>query len=359
MAKARKTRRRSRKEYPISLDDILKDPTIGEGKSKSIYVPPTTDDVAVLICFFNPINFKRPLKNLLYVRHILREQGIPCYVIECVFTGRKSQIPEADVIVHSATPMFYKEQLFNRLEKHVPEHFTKLVFIDNDIVFEAPDWVDQVSFALENHDVIMPYETACWLTPDNISIAARKKNLAWALKNHVPFRSLYTYHPGFAWAMRRDFFRSIGGFFDKKFLGAGDVAFGATFIPGITEKALSTFTGQSAVVDSYLGYYKIVQARKPRLGYLGFDAYHLFHGLRTKRGYMTRYAKIPHILKRGFEAFTIINEDGLYEFTDPELIEHAIQYFAARDEDIAITKALPPEKDMKLQKEEDPDPLKN
>jgi len=333
---------RKLKQFPITISEILKDPTIGEGKSKSIYVPPIKDDVAVIISFFNPSNYRRPLKNLIYVMHTLKEQDIPCYVIECVFPRRKPQVPDADIVVHSETPMFYKEQLFNIMEKKVPEKYTKLVFMDGDIIFEAPDWVDKVSEALNNHEIIMPFEDACWLYPDNIAVRSKKKSLAWAIANKVEFKMFNAYHPGFAWAMRRDFFREIGGFFDKKFLGGGDVAMAATVVPGVTQKALSNIYGQRAVADSYLEYYKRVRAQDPKLGYLKFDAYHLFHGLTSGRRYSSRYNKIQHILKRGFESFTKLNEDGLYEFTDPELIEYAKNYFANRNEDISLTDAMKP-----------------
>jgi hypothetical protein len=256
--------------------------------------------------------------------------------------------------------MFYKEQLFNIMEKKVPEKYTKLVFMDGDIIFEAPDWVDKVSESLNYHEIIMPFEDACWLYPDNISIRSKKKNLAWAIINKVNFKTLYNYHPGFAWAMRRDFFKAIGGFFDKKFLGAGDVAMGASLVPGVSQKALSTFTGQRAVADSYLEYYKRVSAQDPKLGYLKFDAYHLFHGLKTGRQYSTRYSKIQHILKRGFESFTKVNEDGLYEFTDPELIEYAKKYFTQRNEDISLTDAMKPSFVPSTNlKEDNPDPNEN
>jgi hypothetical protein len=319
---------------------VLRDPGIGEGKSKSLYVPPIATDTAVIMAFFNPANYKRPLKNIIYVMHTLTSQDIPCYVIECVFPHRRPQVPGASMVVHSKTPMFYKEQLFNLMEKEVPPQYTKLVFMDGDVIFEAPDWIDQVSRSLEDHDIIMPFENACWLYPDNITVRSFKKSLAWALTNEIEFHNFHQYHPGFAWAMRRDFFNKIGGFFDKKFLGGGDVSIGAVVLPGVTEEAIRASAEQASVVEPFFAYYKRVKALEPRIGYLPFDVYHLFHGLKHERKYSTRYPRVKKLLQGDFESFTKMNPDGLYEFTDPQIAAYAVEYFKGRNEDIPIDEAL-------------------
>jgi hypothetical protein len=132
----------------------------------------------------------------------------------------------------------------------------------------------------------------------------------------------------------------MGGFFDKKFLGGGDTSIGAAILPGVTEDAIRASAEQASVVEPFLEYYRRMKALNPRIGYLPFDAYHLFHGLQRDRGYSSRYPRIQKLLQGDFNSFTTVNQDGLYEFTVPEITKYVTEYFRGRNEDIPISKAL-------------------
>jgi hypothetical protein len=340
------TRRRSKKHSPrISeelFESLTRDGTIGEGKSKSIYVPPRVHDVAVLLAYFNPMRYKRSLKNALYVIHTLEKVGIPVFIAECTFNANKPQIPRPDIVLHSKTPMFYKEQLFNALEPIVPQRYTKLIFMDSDLIFEAPDWIDLVSNELEECDLIQPFEEGCWLHPDNISIRASRLSYGFAIAEDEPFTSPGRYHPGFAWAMRRDFFRAAGGFFDKKFLGGGDMAFAFSLIGEKGIEFAKTWVGNKGVRPEHIDYIEHMTSLDPRVGYIPIEVYHLFHGLRKNRNYWKRYTDVSALVNTPWKGYIILNKDGLYEFSHPTLIHHAKQYFATRDEDVALSKAMAP-----------------
>ena len=178
---------------------------LGEGRSTSIYIEPESKDTAVMISFFNPANFRRSVNNLCYIMKIMKEKKIPCYVAECIFDNAKPEIPGADIVLHSNSYMFYKEQLFNQLEKIIPEKYTKLVALDGDIMFDAPDWLDQISVSLDTNDIIQPYLKACWLTPDNKRVQSWKYGQAYAILKGIEItkQNLHAYHPGFGWAFRR------------------------------------------------------------------------------------------------------------------------------------------------------------
>jgi hypothetical protein len=156
--KMAKTRRRLlHNNKTMRVTDLWKDGSVGRGRSKTIYINPNATDTAVLIAFFNPVQFKRPLKNLLYVMKSLRDERIPHFVAECVFFDREPEVPGAHLVLRSNSLMFYKENLLNLLEATVPQQFTKLVFMDGDIIFGAPDWIDQISQKLETTDIIQPF----------------------------------------------------------------------------------------------------------------------------------------------------------------------------------------------------------
>jgi hypothetical protein len=318
---------------------------LGEGRSKPIYTQPTAHDTAVLIPFFNPARFKRILKNILYLIHVLKEKDIPYYVVECTFKKSKPQIPDATLVVNSNSYMFYKEQLLNKLEPLVPRTYTKLIFLDGDVLFDTPDWIDQTSAALEKNDILQPFNEACWLTPDNTRIRSKKMSYASAIitKQPISMSTMHDYHPGFAWGMKRTTFHKLGGFFPRSIIGGGDVAFVLNLFPiEVTDtiffKAINEGFGKF-IIDSWREYNKKFKEVNPSLGFLYNRALHLFHGVKENRQYVSRYQDISKVIKGGWDDEITTNADGLFEFKTPAVSNAVLSYFKGRNEDITISRA--------------------
>jgi hypothetical protein len=315
---------------------------IGEGRSKSIYIEPTVTDTAVLLAFYNPVPFKRILRNMLYIIQCLKEKNIPYFVIECVFKHAEPQIPHATLVVRSNSYMFYKEQLLNKLEKVVPEKYTKLVCMDGDIMFDTPDWVDQVSVSLDKHDIIQPFAQACWLTPDNTKIRSKKPSYAVGIvedRLKSP-RSIHLFHPGFAWAFKRDVFHKIGGFFDRAVVGNGDMLFVFNFFKdAVPDFWIRDVLQTKFILDTWPAYHAKIKEVNPKIGFLTNKALHLFHGVRQNRQYTTRYKSVSHMLTGTWDEQIIVNADGLFEFKNPELSNGVLEYFKRRNEDIPLEEA--------------------
>jgi hypothetical protein len=318
---------------------------LGEGRSKPIYIEPMLHDTAVLIAFFNPARFKRILKNALYIIRILREKSIPCYVVECTFHKSKPQIPDATLVVNSDSYMFYKEQLLNKLEPLVPEKYTKLVFLDADVLLDTPDWIDQISASLNHYDILQPFNQACWLTPDNTRIRSKKMSYAFAIvtRKTINRLTLHDYHPGFAWAMKREIFRKLGGFFPRSIIGGGDVTFMLNMLPiqvtdDIFYLAVNPDFGK-IILEAWRAYNDTFKKVNPKLGFLANRALHLFHGVVGNRQYVTRYQDIYKSMNGRWDEEIVTNSDGLFEFKRPEVNKVILKYFKGRNEDISLDEA--------------------
>ena len=318
---------------------------LGEGRSKSIYTKPRVDDTAVLIPFFNPAPFKRILKNILYIISVFKENDIPYYVAECTFHKSKPQIPDATLVVNSDSYMFYKEQLLNKLEPLVPKKYTKLIFIDGDVLFDTPDWVDQTSVALDTKDIIQPFNQACWLTPDNTRIRSKKMSYASAIvtKQPINMTTLHNYHPGFAWGMKREIFHKLNGFFPRSIIGGGDVAFILNLFPiNVTDELFFRATNGSfgkLILDAWREYNTNFKKVNPSLGFLPNKAMHLFHGVKENRQYVSRYENLSDIIKGKWDDEIVTNADGLFEFKTPAASTAVLKYFKGRNEDISLSRA--------------------
>ena len=353
------TAKNSSKKFPFSVGRYIKgtrkhtkihlqkgggrDPELGEGRSKSIYIKPSCTDLAVLLVFYNPVGFKRILNNMLYVINTLKEKNIPYFIAECVFNNRKPQIPNATLLVHSNSYMFYKEQLVNNLEKLVPEQYTKLMVMDGDIIFDSPDWLDQVSMSLETNDIVQPFEKACWLMPGNKIIRSWKYSYAHALTKKIPidYQNIHFYHPGFAWAFKRSTFRQLGGLYSHAIIGSGDLLFVFNFfvdeIPDYWHKdAMITKLPVEAWPAYHANFIKIA----PKLGVVEIRALHLFHGLSSNRQYRTRYQKFAAMFDKPWDHYIVMNKDNITEFKDPKYREMLLPYFKERNEDIPLDQAL-------------------
>lgn len=318
-------------------------PELGEGRSTSIYIEPACKDVAVLLAFYNPAGFKRILNNILYIIHILKEKKIPVFVAECVFNNAKPDIPDADLVVNSNSYMFYKEQLLNKLEKVVPAKYTKLVMLDGDIIFDSPDWIDQVSISLNTHDIIQPYNKACWLMPGNKIIRSWKYSYAHALTKNIPIDSenLHVYHPGFAWAFKRKTFTELGGFYPNAIIGGGDMLFTFNFFQkSIPKDWISGPLETRIAIEKWPEYNANFIKVSPKLGIVDIRALHLFHGLTMNRQYKSRYVKFAHLLDKKWDDHITYNKDGITEFKDPTLRHVLLSYFKERDEDVPLAKAI-------------------
>jgi hypothetical protein len=271
----------------------------------------------------------------------LKEAKIPYYVAECVFFDRKPEIPGADLVVRSNSVMFYKEQLFNILEKKVPEKYTKLVFQDCDVLFSAPDWLDQISKKLDDADIIQPFSTAAWLYPDNTRVRVKKYSYGYAIANRMAHKPPNAFHPGFAWALKRDIFRKIGGFYDKAIVGNGDIMFVFSIINNLAESYVQRYA--PCILDTWNAYNTQVQQIKPSVGYLVMDAFHLFHGLGRNRQYASRHQNINTRLAGAWDDNIYLNKDGLYEFKHPaEFNKINMAYFKGREEDVPLAIAMLP-----------------
>lgn len=181
-------------------------------------VPPGAGDspLAVLTTFFTTVAYRRPLQNFHRFAQGVADAGVPLFCIECAVPGRPFLLPERPGLMRVVAehPGWHKERLLNILERAIPPRFQQLAWIDADVLFDTPDWAWNTVAALRNAPVVQMFERAQWLDPHGAAV------MTWpgvAVENGalaVPVQGL-TAHPGFAWAMHRDVWRSCRGLLDR------------------------------------------------------------------------------------------------------------------------------------------------
>lgn len=282
-----------------------------------VYANPLWKDMAVCFVYFNPANSKRILMNYLYTVEKLRLAGIPYYTMELVFS--KPEIVGA-FHVRGSSHLFHKERLCKLLERRVPWRYTKLLFLDADIIFARPTWYSDLSRALNTYQVVHPFSSACWLDPTYKQVTDERLSVVF-MDRKKPYNPAY--HPGFGWAFQRSWFRR-NGFFEYGITGSGDTLsssawLGVEFLPSYLKAALKP------------AYTEFKKRPLPSIGCIEGTIYHLWHGSRKNRKYQER-----HLILDGVDDVRKIlkeNRDGVFEVSDNKVRDKLMVYFKERDDD--------------------------
>lgn len=276
--------------------------------------------MAIGLVFFNPANSKRMTMNYLYVWNMLKARDLPVFSLELVFGDAKPEIKKA-FHVRGNSYMFHKERLCRLLEQRIPRKYKKILFMDADIVFGGDTWYEETSKLLDTHDVVHPFTRAHWLDLTYTKVELSRETVLNMKSNAWDFK----YHPGFAWAFRREWYREIG-FFDWAVTGSGDTLSSAKWLNKSFPETFKSLP--RAMKRAYAGYRK---QEMPTITAREGDVYHLYHGSRKKRQYSERH----HLLdvSQDIQDMIVLNDDGVYEWKDPKWNVVLFEYFKNREDD--------------------------
>ena len=280
------------------------------------YAKPWFRDMAIGFVFFNPGKSKRMLMNYLYTVEKLKLAGIPYYTIELCFKKEDPEIKDA-FHVRARTVLFHKEKLCSILEQKIPWYYRKIMFMDADLVFGNADWYTQTSALLERHDVVQPFSSAVWM--DLTYKTATQERLSVFYMNRTE-KYNWRYHPGFAWAFRRSWFRTHK-FYEYSITGSGDTLSAAAWLGVITDV-------HPAFRTTYATY--CAQSR-PRLACTSGKVYHLYHGTHANRKYVSRHAILDGV--RDVQTLLRPNWDSVWELSDKRVEPLLLTYFLERQDD--------------------------
>jgi hypothetical protein len=119
----------------------------------------SVDDFCVIMSFFNPLGYLSRVRNFGEVANALTRSGVHWRCIECAFGDTPFAFPEDDNIVRirSQSVLWQKERLLNVLISRLPDKYTKLAWVDADILFSNPNWIPDTCDALDECPVVQPF----------------------------------------------------------------------------------------------------------------------------------------------------------------------------------------------------------
>ncbi len=302
------------------------------------------DDLAVVACFFNSENFQSKRMALETFCSSLETSPLAFYRAEVAYGSADFVLPAGDHVlqIRADDVMWQKERLLNLLVARLPERYTKVAWLDADILFERPSWASETSRLLDEYAVVQPYSHAFRLRPGQVdytgkgdpwlSYAAVRSALP-AFARHGPYWAHG--HPGYGWAARRDVLRVVG-LYDAAVMGTADDlmahAFGGDFV---SECLRHTFLGNAAYLEHYRQWAESAfDLVRGRIGVVDGAALHLWHGELANRGYGTRKVDLVSL---GYDPVRHlrVNADGMWSWSSAAALirETCATYFASRRED--------------------------
>lgn len=294
-----------------------------------IYKQIEKNNFAVISCYWNPSNWKSIKNNYLRFLHEMSWYRIPVYTAEVAYKDQDwvSDNSTYKIRGNKNNIMWQKERLLNYIVEKLPENYKKIAWIDNDIFFMDPYWVEKVKGMLEEYSLVQLFDklhsigSNGELLETNISVghmATRKGQKRWS--------------PGGAWAGDRELFP----LYDRSIIGGGDAM--------CLEGWLGTEYCEMSIKQPYTEYMKnhyvkwskeVFQKTNGKLTSVQFDAFHFYHGKRENRQYSTRW---NFIVDHGFDPLkhTFVEENGLLSWTKEvplSVIDYVCDYFKQRNED--------------------------
>jgi hypothetical protein len=307
---------------------------------------PQHRNVAIISVVSNPVRFKSRfgLKANFdeYMDHELQgDPNVVHFTVEVAYGDRRHEVTSPTnphhIQLRTAHELWHKENMINVAMQHAVRQYQNIEYfywIDADIEFHRKDWLEETWHALQHHPFVQMFSDAIDLGP-NGEIIQVHKGFCWCYETGQPFRSKYGpfWHPGFAWAARREAIDKLGGLLEMGILGAGDhhmalalIGKGEWSVPGkIHPNYKKSVMRWQSLAEQYI---------RGNIGYVPGTIIHFFHGKKKDRKYQERWAILE---EHQYDPETDIVKDsqGLWQYTGnkPKLERAMRHYFRQRNED--------------------------
>lgn len=295
-------------------------------------------DICIAMCYYNPLNYKNSLNNIKCVLNEFKKTNIPVFLIELIYSNQKPSLPYSNITVKAKTVFFVKENLWNILEKYIPDQYSKIIFMDGDVLCSDPNWVDKVSSKLDSKKIVHASEILYRdiyrnNIHENVSNNDNtKESVIKGLKTEGRL-DFTKNHPGLNICINRNEYHRIGGFFEEAPGTTGDTLFWNCFSNEDKPYCLGFFCAPrfKDTREKYLLYQQnvIKSISLHEIDYLENNwCLHLYHGNINNRkyGYQDKFIPGPYNLYK--------NEYGVIEINiQHPTIKDLKQYLESRSED--------------------------
>jgi hypothetical protein len=249
--------------------------------------------LAAICCLFEVNGDPRVMRNYWRFVESLRRIGLPLYTIECVREGQEFFIPQGPTVLRrvAKTLGWHKERLLNILARYVPPRFTKLAWLDADVLLHNPSWAYDTERLLDHYHVVQPFSAARWLDCDDRTVPevygpdvkCLDGVIAAIAGGEVRHSIAQDTHPGFAWAMRRDTWLRLGGLCEGVLSMVADALMVSAFLDSLDYAGVLAHRSQLRTVSAWFS--RAVKVVNRSVTFVPGMADHMWHGYLHNRQY--------------------------------------------------------------------------
>lgn len=294
----------------------------------------------VIVPINNYVRYKRRYELFhKFIETISSSTNIVVHIVEIAFGDRPFMVTSPgqpnNLQLRTKDEIWHKENSVNLMIQRLPRDWKYVAWLDADITFYNPDFAIETIHQLQHYGVVQMFSDVINLGPDD-EVDSRYKSFCCQYLSGKQFAldgSYEFWHPGFAWAMRRETFDAIGGLIDFAILGSADHHMALCFVE-MAEKSLPGNVN-SAYSKKVLNYQRRCQEYlKKNIGYVKGTIIHHWHGKFKNRKYKERWSIL---IDNGYNPDEDVKRDwqGLYIFdtSKPKLRDDIRAYFRQRNED--------------------------
>ena len=357
-------------------------PGVSNGQAAALQLdkPKKKDlDICAVTTYFNPAGFSNKIIN--FRRFVADLGNIHLLVVALAYGNSPHEVNafDADEVhflrTEESNRIFQKENLINIGIKRLPAFCKKVVWVDADVTFVNPNWVQDTSKKLDSFDIVQPFSIGVRL-PQSV---ARIDLYEYAVSglciilskvggtdvmhstgfgiNYNEEEAKCQYykrgHPGYVWSATRAYLDAVGGLYAGSPHENNDSFFVSAIFPCKAKHVIAAqaSTTSKATLAHHKKYVERTQKLKPKIGYVDGIVYHVWHGLVANRDYPTGKYQPPaslHTLlyKHNFdpEKDVQLNKDGLAEWSSDKKVLHDafFTYFEKRLEEETYLPSLTP-----------------
>lgn len=324
---------------------------------RQAHVQPIVDPLYVVTCITNPERYRTRYELYRAFEKMCADAGAILYTIEVALRDRHHEITDPGnprhIQLRSPSQIWMKEDPINLvIRHHLPADARYVAWVDADVQFARPDWVNETLHQLQHFHVVQMFSHAQDVAPGfdlgtGAVLNGPHTSFLCSYVEGVP-RPKYLrdcgasgsggdagrqWHSGYAWAARRSALNDLGLLGDISILGSADHHMAAALI-GMVERTI-----HGAMHPTYKAYWQRWQDRAEKyiqrnVGYVPGLLLHYWHGAKANRRYVDRW-KILVEEKFNHELDLYRDFQGLLALTDrnPRLRDRIRQYFRNRNED--------------------------
>jgi hypothetical protein len=309
-------------------------------------------ELHVVVTCFNPLRFVSRYSLLRdFVKHAA-DAGAIVWVAEAAFGDRPFEVTGVTHGVEKAQhvqfrirdEIWVKEAMINATVARLPHDWRYVAWIDGDVTFLNPDWVQETIQQLQHFDVIQMWQHAIDLDPNGLPNGTQFTGFPASMLEGAPpaptskaqngyyHPRTMRFHPGYAWASTRHAWQTFGGLLDVNIVGGGDHQM-AHGLYGTADQAIP-FESTAGNRNAVMAWQTNALALKHNVGFAPGTLVHHWHGKKARRGYFDRWQILA---RNAFDPVTDLKRDayGLWQLAGnkPKLRDDLRAYFRQRQED--------------------------